>query len=203
MDTRVDTVIFDLGGVLIDWSPFHLYRKNFNSDAEIARFLEEIDLFNWLLGADADKPFQAGIEELAARLPHLAAPILAYWRRWPETINGTFDNTLAVVAELRDRGVPLYVISNWSAETWHHAENYPFLTWFYGVVISGREQVTKPDRLIFEITCKRYKLTPARCVFIDDVDDNASTARNLGFHGIQFQDASSLRKQFVELGLLS
>ena len=71
------------------------------------------------------------------------------------------------------------------------------------MVISGREQVTKPDRRIFDITCKRYKLTPARCVFIDDVDDNVSTARNLGFHGIQFQDASSLRKQFVELGLLS
>ena len=203
MNTRVDTVIFDLGGVLIDWSPFHLYRKIFNSDAEIAGFLEEIDLFNWLLGADADKPFQAGIEELAARLPHLAKPILAYWHRWPETINGTFDNTLAVVAELRGQSVPLYVISNWSSETWRHAEHYPFLEWFNGVVISGLEGVAKPDRRIFDITCERYKLTPAQCVFIDDIDDNVNTACNLGFTGIHFKDTWSLREQLVELGLLS
>ena len=203
MNTRVDTVIFDLGGVLIDWSPFHLYRKIFNSDAEIAGFLEEIDLFNWLLCADADKPFQAGIEELAARLPHLAKPILAYWHRWPETINGTFDDTLAVVAELRGQSVPLYVISNWSSETWRHAEHYPFLEWFNGVVISGLEGVAKPDRRIFDITCERYKLTPAQCVFIDDIDDNVNTACNLGFTGIHFKDTWSLREQLVELGLLS
>ena len=196
-------MIFDLGGVLIDWSPFHLYRKIFNSDAEIAGFLEEIDLFNWLLGADADKPFQAGIEELAARLPHLAKPILAYWHRWPETINGTFDDTLAVVAELRGQSVPLYVISNWSSETWRHAEHYPFLEWFNGVVISGLEGVAKPDRRIFDITCERYKLTPAQCVFIDDIDDNVNTACNLGFTGIHFKDTWSLREQLVELGLLS
>tara|TARA_B100001167_G_C16752055_1_gene296713 strand:+ start:633 stop:1244 length:612 start_codon:yes stop_codon:yes gene_type:complete len=202
VNTRVDTVIFDLGGVLIDWSPFHLYRKIFNSDAEIAGFLEEIDLFNWLLGADADKPFQAGIEELAARLPHLAKPILAYWHRWPETINGTFDDTLAVVAELRGQSVPLYVISNWSSETWRHAEHYPFLEWFNGVVISGFERVAKPDRRIFDITCERYNLTPAHCVFIDDMSNNVNSASALGFHGIQFHDARSLRQQCVELGLL-
>ena len=203
MNTRADTVIFDLGGVLIDWSPFHLYRKVFNSDAENAGFLEEIDLFNWLLGADADKPFQAGIEELAARLPHLAKPILAYWHRWPETINGTFDETLADVAELRGQSVPLYVISNWSSETWRHAEHYPFLEWFNGVVISGLEGVAKPDRRIFDITCERYKVTPAQCVFIDDIDDNVNTACNLGFTGIHFKDTWSLREQLVELGLLS
>ena len=199
----VDTVVFDLGGVLIDWSPYHLYRKLFDSDAEIAAFLEEIDLYTWLQGVDADKPFQAGVEELAAQKPHLADAILAYWHRWPETINGTFADSLAVVAELRDAGVPLYVISNWSSETWHHAENLPFLDWFQGVVISGHERMAKPDPRIFTLTCERYDLTPGRCVFIDDMAYNVDSARDVGFHCIQFTNAGALRKEFVNLGLLS
>ena len=165
--------------------------------------MEEIDLFNWLLGADADKPFQAGIEELAARLPHLAKPILAYWHRWPETIKGTFDDTLAVVAELREQGIPLYVISNWSSETWQHAKTFAFLEWFKGIVISGLERVAKPNQVIFKIACERYDLRPENCVFIDDIEDNVDSANNFGFHGIQFQDTPSLRKQFIELGLLT
>ena len=203
MGSKIDTAIFDLGGVLIDWSPYHLYRKLFNSDADIDHFLQEIDLFNFLLGVDADKPFQSSIEELAAQKPYLAEPILAYWHRWPETIKGTFDDTLAVVAELREQGKSLYVISNWSSETWHHAETYPFLEWFNGIVISGLERVAKPNQLIFKITCERYELRPENCVFIDDIEDNVGSANNFGFHGIRFQNTRSLRKQFIELGLLT
>lgn len=199
----IDTVVFDLGGVLIDWSPYHLYRKLFDSDAEIARFLEEIDLFNWLRGVDADIGFQRGVAELSARLPHHAGLIQAYWDRWPETLNGTMDDSLALVDELRAKGTPLYVISNWSSETWHHAEGFPFLKWFDGVVVSGLEGVAKPDARIFTLTCERYGLVPERCVFIDDMANNVESARNLGFHAIQFQTASSLRRDFVTLGLLS
>ena len=203
MGSEIDTAIFDLGGVLIDWSPYHLYRKLFNSDADIDHFLQEIDLFNFLLGVDADKPFKSSIEELASQKPYLAEPILAYWHRWPETIKGTFDDTLAVVAELREQGIPLYVISNWSSETWQHAQTFPFLECFNGVVISGLERVAKPNQLIFEMTCERYGLRPVNCVFIDDVEDNVNSGSNFGFHGILFQDARSLRKQFVKLGLLT
>ena len=203
MGSEIDTAIFDLGGVLIDWSPYHLYRKLFNSDADIDHFFQEIDFFNYLSGIDADRPFRSSIEELAAQKPYLAEPILAYWHRWPETIKGTFDDTLAVVAELREQGIPLYVISNWSSETWRHAESYPFLEWFNGIVISGLERVAKPNQLIFEMTCERYGLRPVNCVFIDDVEDNVNSGSNFGFHGILFQDARSLRKQFVKLGLLT
>lgn len=202
-DGAVDTVVFDLGGVLIDWSPYHLYRKLLDSDEEIARFLDEIDLFNWLQGVDADKPFQRGVAELSARLPQHAELIEAYWHRWEETLNGSLDDSLAVAAELKAEGVPLYVISNWSSETWHHAtRRFAFLDWFEGLVISGLEGVAKPDPKIFHLACKRYKLRPERAVFIDDRADNVESARTLGFHGIHFTDATALRRQLTALELL-
>ncbi|MFP6746087.1 MAG: HAD family phosphatase [Alphaproteobacteria bacterium] len=199
----IDTVIFDLGGVLIDWSPYHLYRKLFDNDEEIAQFLAEIDLFNWLRGVDADQGFQRGVEELSARLPRHAALIEAYWHRWEETLNGSLDDSLAIVSELKAQGTPLYVISNWAAETWHHATaRFEFLDWFDGVVVSGLEGVAKPDPKIFELACERHALAPEQCVFIDDIANNVDSARNLGFHGIQFTDAPALRKQLAGLGLL-
>jgi len=199
----VDTVVFDLGGVLIDWSPYHLYRKLFDSDEEIARFLEEIDLYGWLHGIDADKPFQKGVEELSARLPQHSAKIEAYWHRWAETLNGTLDESMAVLEELRARDVPLYVISNWSSETWHHAtDRFEFLNWFDGLVISGLEGVAKPNPGIYHIACERHGIVPQNAVFIDDRAENVDSARDLGFHGIHFTDAAALRKEFVTLGLL-
>jgi len=202
-DSKIDTVIFDLGGVLIDWSPYHLYRKLFDNDDEIARFLDEIDLYKWLHGVDADKPFQQGVAELSARLPQHAELIGAYWHRWAETLNGTLDDSLTVVSELKARGTPLYVISNWSSETWHHAtERFAFLDWFDGLVISGLEGVAKPDAEIFHIACDRFKLTPERAVFIDDRADNIDSARALGFHGVHFTDAAALRQQLAALELL-
>jgi 2-haloacid dehalogenase len=189
--------------VLIDWSPYHLYRKLFGSDDEIARFLDEIDLYNWLRGVDADKPLQQGVAELSARLPQHAKLIEAYWYRWAETLNGALEDSLAVVSELRARGTPLYVISNWSAETWHHAtEQFAFLDWFDGLVISGLEGVAKPDPKIFHLACKRYNLTPERAVFVDDMAANVESARALGFHGIHFTDAAALRRQLAALALL-
>ncbi len=198
-----DAVVFDLGGVLIDWSPYHLYRKLFDSDDEIARFLDEIDIYNWLRGVDADQPFQQGVAELSARLPQYAELIEAYWHRWAETLNGAFDDSLAVVSELKARGTPLYVISNWSSETWHHAtERFAFLDWFDGLVISGLEGVAKPDPEIFRLACDRYKLTPEHTVFVDDLAANVASARGLGFHTIHFTDAAALRRQLAALELL-
>lgn len=198
-----DAVVFDLGGVLIDWSPYHLYRKLFDSDDEIARFLDEIDIYNWLRGVDADQPFQQGVAELSAHLPQYAELIEAYWHRWAETLNGAFDDSLAVVSELKARGTPLYVISNWSSETWHHAtERFAFLDWFDGLVISGLEGVAKPDPEIFRLACDRYKLTPEHTVFVDDLAANVASARGLGFHTIHFTDAAALRRQLAALELL-
>ena len=199
----IDAVVFDLGGVLIDWSPYHLYRKLFDNDEEIARFLDEIDLYAWLRGVDADKPFRGAVAELSARLPHRAALIEAYWHRWAETLQGSLDDSLGVVSELKATGMRLFVISNWSSETWHYAtERFDFLDWFDGLVISGLEGVAKPDPEIFHRACQRHEITPERAVFIDDMAANVESARGLGFHGIHFTGAEALRRQLAALGLL-
>ena len=201
-DGHIDAVVFDLGGVLIDWSPYHLYRKLFDSDAEIASFLAEVDLYNWLRGVDADKPFQQGVAELSARLPQHAELIEAYWHRWAETLNGALEDSLAVVSELKAAGMPLYVISNWSSETWHHAtERFAFLDWFDGLVISGLEGVAKPDPEIFRLACDRFTLMPEHTVFIDDRAENVESARAIGFHGVHFTDAAALRPQLEQFSI--
>jgi len=197
----VDAVVFDLGGVLIDWSPYHLYRKLLPDDDAIADFLVEIDLFGWLGQVDADLGFESGVAALAARFPHHAELIEAYWQRWAETLQGSFDDSVALVAELRDAGTPLYVISNWARETWHHADRFDFLDWFDGLVISGLEGVAKPDPAIFHRACSRFGLTPQRTVFIDDMPANVAAARDLGFHAIAFRDAGHLRGELRALGL--
>ncbi len=203
MAADIDTVIFDLGGVLIDWSPYHLYRNFFDTDEEIAAFLQEIDLFNWLRGVDADKGFRQGVEELSARMPHHSPLIEAYWHRWSETINGPMDDSLEIVQELKAKKTPLYVISNWAAETWHHAtDRFDFLDWFDGVIVSGLEGVAKPDPGIFEIACERHGLSPERCLFIDDMANNVESAQAQGFQAVQFQSAPALRAHMTERGLL-
>ncbi|HZD26828.1 MAG TPA: HAD family phosphatase [Alphaproteobacteria bacterium] len=199
----VDAVVFDLGGVLIDWSPYHLYRKLLPDDEAIAGFLAEIDLYGFLLGVDADKPFEASVRALARRHPERADLVNAFWDRWPETLRGEIAGSVALVEALKAAGHPLYVISNWSAETWHHGRRFNFLEHFDGLVISGQEGIIKPDPRIFEIACTRFALTPGRSLFIDDNAANVQAAASLGFHTHHFRDPATLREALVDLGLLA
>ena len=194
-------VVFDLGGVLIDWSPYHLYRQLFANDAEIAAFLDEIDLYGWLRGVDADKPFEASVHALAARFPHHGEPIRAYWQRWPETLRGPLPDSVDILRRLKTNGVPVYALTNWSYETWHHAGRFDFLDWFADIVVSGHEGVAKPDPAIFAIACRRFGVAPATTVFIDDHAANVEAATALGFHAVQFTAADQLERQLRAFGL--
>jgi 2-haloacid dehalogenase len=203
LDSAIDTVVFDLGGVLIDWNPYHLYRELLPDDRAIGDFIEEIDLYGFLHGVDADKPFEASVRELAGRHPHHADLIHAYWDRWPETLNGALDDTVTLVRELKARAVPLYVVSNWSGETWHHGAGFPFLDHFDGLVISGLEGIAKPDARIYRILLDRHGLAAGTCLFVDDRRENVEAAERLGFHGHLFDGAAALRQRLQDTGLLS
>jgi 2-haloacid dehalogenase len=197
----IDAAVFDLGGVLIDWSPYHLYRQYLTDDAEIAAFLEEIDLYVWLRGVDADKAFEKSVYELAERHPHRAELIRAYWERWPETMRGPLPDTVELLRRLKAKAFPVYALTNWSRETWHHAGRFDFLSWFDDIVVSGHEGVAKPDPAIFHLACERFGVEPATTVFIDDHAPNVESAANLGFTAIQFTDAGQLERQLSDLGL--
>lgn len=203
-------MVFDLGGVLVDWSPHHLYRKLLPDDAAIDAFLQEIGLYEALLDLDTGrKPFADWTAELSGRHPARAELIEAYHQRWHETIDGVFPDAVRLVERLKAAGVPLYVLSNWGLETWREAHRHhdlPFLDLFDGIVISGEEGLVKPDAAIFALLSERYGLDPSRAVFIDDTAANVQAAAALGFHTVHHHSRAGiagLRSALTGLGLPS
>jgi 2-haloacid dehalogenase len=197
-------VVFDVGGVLIDWDPRHLYRKLFSGDERAMEdFLANVCTHDWNRCQDAGRSFAEGARLLKLQHPDKAELIDAYGTRFDEMMAGPITGAVEILAELRNRGTPLYALSNFSAETFPPAlERFDFLRWFHGMVISGEVGVIKPDPRIYEITLKRFAIDPHRAVYIDDVAANADAARPFGIHGIHFTTPSALRAELVDLGLL-
>jgi 2-haloacid dehalogenase len=202
---RRSVAIFDLGGVLIQWDPRHLYRKLFAGDERaMEHFLATVCTEDWNERQDAGRSFAEGTAELLRDHADQRALIEAFGRRFDEMIPGAIDGTVAVLAELRERGVPVYGISNWSAETFpSQRARFPFLSWFRDIVISGAEGVIKPDPRIFRILLERNRLAAGDAVFIDDVPANAAAAGALGIHGIHFRNPADLRRDLAAVGLLA
>jgi 2-haloacid dehalogenase len=202
--SAVDAVVFDIGGVLIDWNPRHLYRKLFNGDeAAMEHFLATVCTQEWNEHNDRGRPLAEGVALLTAEHPHHAELIAAFVSRWPETIAGAIEGTVEVLAELKQYGKAVYALSNWSAETFPMARpRFEFLSWFDGMVISGEEGLIKPDPRIFEVLCERYELRPGTTVFVDDIAANVEAAQALGFRAIHFLDPVELRAALVDLGVL-
>jgi 2-haloacid dehalogenase len=200
---RRDVVVFDLGGVLIDWNPRHLYRKIFEDAAEMERFLGEICTQDWNEEQDAGRPFAEAVAMLQARHPAEAERIAAFDLRWEEMIKGPIEETVAVLEELHAAGTPLYALTNWSAEKFPVArQRFSFLAHFRGILVSGEVGVIKPDPRIFEMLIERFAIDPYRAVYIDDVEANVVAARPFGIHAIQFTTPAALRSELAALELL-
>jgi 2-haloacid dehalogenase len=196
-------VVFDLGGVLIDWDPRHLYRKLLADEAAVEEFLAIVCTPEWNAELDRGRPFAEGVAELVERHPEHAAAIAAYHERWPEMVAGDIPGTVEVLAELRAAGVPLYALTNWSAETFAITRGrFEFLEWFDGLLVSGEERVTKPDPAIFQLLLDRFGLDPTATVFVDDSEANVAAARRLGFDAIRFTGHEELRRELVARRLL-
>ncbi len=197
------TVIFDFGGVLIDWNPRYLYRKLFDDEAEMETFLATVCTPDWNALQDAGRPRAEAIAERTALFPDHAPLIEAYFERFSEMMAGAHEGTVAVLTELRTRGVPLLGLTNWSADTFPHAvARFDFLQWFDGIVVSGQERMKKPDQAIFHLLLERYDVRPGDAVFIDDSPGNVEAARDVGLHGLHFTGPAALRSELAGLGLL-
>lgn len=197
-------VVFDLGGVLLEWNPRHLYRKIFNGDeAAMEAFLADVCTVEWNERQDAGRSFAEAEAELLPRHADKRHLIEAFGRRFDEMIPGALEGTVAIAGELKRRGVPLYALTNWSAETYpSQRRRFAFLDWFDGVVVSGHEGVIKPDPRIFRVLLDRYSIAAEEAVFIDDNPANAQAAATLGIHGIHFRSPEQLRRELADLGLL-
>jgi len=198
-----DTIIFDLGGVLIDWNPRHLYRKIFKTEEEIEWFLANVCTNEWNEKQDAGRTFEDATAELLEKFPNQEDAIRAWYGRWKETIRGPIDETVNVLKAIKEADTHrLYALTNWSAETFPWAlERFEFLHWFEGIVVSGVEKTRKPFPEFYEILLKRYDVNPSRAIFIDDNIHNIHAARALQIDGIHFTNADLLRKELTKRGI--
>ncbi len=197
------TIIFDLGGVLLDWNPRHLYRKIFSDQLEMDYFLREICTLEWNGLTDLEKSFADAVEELIPFHPEYADQIRAYHLRWEEMISGPFPGSVKILEELKAAGYPLAALSNWSSETFPiAARKYEFLGWFDPLVISGRVGFSKPDPEIFHILLAELNRDPRECLFIDDREENIQTAQQIGFETVHFSSPEQLRDSLQTLKIL-
>ncbi len=200
----IEAVVFDLGGVCIDWNPRHLYRTLFDGDdVAMERFLAQICTPDWNAEQDAGRSWGEATECLTREHPDSRVLIEAYRERWSEMLGGAFADTIEVLGELRKASRPLFALSNMSADTFPIVRSrYPFIEWFTGIVISGAEGICKPDPRIYRLLLKRYGLRPNTTVFVDDLAGNVAAAAELGMVGLQFRGGHDLRRDLVRLGLL-
>ena len=197
------TIIFDFGGVLIDWDPRHLYKKIFADDSEMEWFLGNVCTMSWNLEQDGGRPFADAVALLQQQHPQYAEQIQAYHTRWHEMLNGSIEDTVTVLRELKQDGYTVYGLTNWSAETFPVALGlYDFLAELDGIVVSGVEKMVKPDIAIFNLLLQRYNLTPGQCIFIDDNIYNIEAAANMGIEAIHFTSPAQLRQRLQELEVL-
>jgi 2-haloacid dehalogenase len=202
MASTPKAIVFDLGSVLIDWDPRHMFRKLIGDEAVMDEFLGEIATLRWNSYHDAGRLWSDGVAMLSAIYPEYSEWIAAYLDRWDEMLNGPIEGTVEILKTLKDQGREVHALTNWSAETFPIArEKYEFLSWFEHTVVSGEERVKKPDRRIFEILLERIGRPAYECVFIDDSAANIAAAEALGFIAIHFSSPEQLRTDLGALGI--
>lgn len=197
------TIVFDLGGVLVDWNPRYLYRSVFNDDAKMNHFLANICTGNWNELQDAGRSIQEATEVLVGHFPEYEFYIRMFYGEWQKMLNGPIDGTVDILKTLKNKQYRILALTNWSAETFPIALGlFDFLHWFDDVLVSGKEKLIKPDPAIFNLLIKRYSLDPAQTIFIDDNIKNVTAAKEVGLDAIHFTDPHILRLQLNERGII-
>lgn len=196
-------VVFDIGNVLVHWEPRALYRKIFASEDEVEWFIANVCNSDWNLEQDRGRSFAEAVSEATARFPEHADAIAAYDLRWHETMPGPIDGTVGILEELRQRGTPLYAITNFNQDKFRETlERFSFLRTFRDIVVSGDERLLKPDPAIYRVLLERNGIDAAACVFIDDSEKNVRGAEAVGMKAIHFTTPQALRADLAGMGLL-
>ena len=199
----VTTVIFDIGGVLVDWDPRFLYEKLIADPVALELFLRDVVTADWHFQHDAGRPLADTAAELTARFPEHADLIAAWGPRFNESNRALIPGMDALLAQLDVAGVPLYAITNFSGELFPlFRAKYPALfDRFRAILVSGDEKMVKPDAAIYRLALDRFGVVAGEAVFVDDRADNVAGAEAVGMRGLVFTDADALRRSLRELGL--
>lgn len=200
----IDTIIFDLGAVLVDWNPMIVYLKAFEGDEKKARwFLDTVCSSSWNTAIDGGKDWQESIEEKVLEFPEYEKYIRLYRSDWELMLNGEISGTVEILKRLKDSGkYRLYSITNWSSETFAIARGrYDFLNWFEGISVSGDLKMVKPHKEIYLHTFEKYGIAPEKSIFIDDNHANIETANALSMNGILFKSPEELEQSLKGFGV--
>ncbi|MDP4291869.1 MAG: HAD family phosphatase [Bacteroidota bacterium] len=203
MDKKSYTIVFDFGGVLIDWNPRYMYRKVFDNETEMEWFLGNVCTMEWNSLQDAGFPFSETIPALQKKFPDYKDQIAMYQSRWPEMVGGAVTGTVEILNELRQKNGAVYGLTNWGADTFPIVfKRFEFLRKMDGIVVSGDEKKIKPNPELYQILLNRYQLHPENCIFIDDTLLNIHTAQQVGFNTIHFVSPENLRHELQLLKVL-
>jgi 2-haloacid dehalogenase len=199
---RITAVVFDIGGVLLDWNPRHLYRQLIDDPADMEDFLGQVCTPEWHLAHDLGADTEQSCAELASQHPEYAELIMAWAHRSEDMIAGQIDEVVDILAEVKGLGLDCYALSNMEPDTFElRSQRYPFFAMMDGCVISGIERVAKPDRKIFDILISRYGLDPRATVFVDDSPDNVAAAGEAGLVAIRYRTPGQMRSDLRDLGV--
>ncbi|MES2061459.1 MAG: HAD family phosphatase [Bacteroidota bacterium] len=200
----INTIIFDLGAVLIDWNPHYLYRNLFNDEQEMKDFLANITTPDWNEEQDAGRSLQEATDMLVQQHPHHEANIRAFYGRWEEMLGDAIEGSVEIFKQLKDSGkYKIYALTNWSAETFPVALNrYDFLNWFDGIVVSGTEKMRKPNPAFYQLLLDRYHVKASEALFIDDNLRNVLAAQKLGINSIHFSSAGQLKAELESKSII-
>lgn len=202
MTDRRDIVVFDVGAVLIEWNPRHLYRKLIPDADAMEGFLADVCTPQWNVSQDAGRPWAEAEAEAIARHPDKADLIRAYRARWHEMVPGAIDGTVAILEELAAVRTPLHAITNFAADTFGETRRrFAFFEHFQSIVVSGDVGIVKPDARIFRLLAERQNFDLARTVLIDDSAANCAAAKTLGMGVVHFKDPDQARRELIAFGL--
>lgn len=200
---NITTIVFDLGNVLVRWNPATLYNKIFATEKDSHAFLNQVCTMDWHTMQDAGRSPAAGTEALVKEHPSWEPQIRAFYDRWEEMFSGPLEGTVQILKALKEKGYRLYALSNWNAELYRRtAGDYPFLNWFDGKIISGEEQMKKPDDEIYKLLLQRFRIQPGETLFIDDNQQNVEAAERLGIQSILFTTPEALEAALKAMKIL-
>ena len=200
MDT-IKNVVFDFGGVLLDWNPRYFYKSIFNDDQKMEYFLQNIATSIWNAQMDKGRSFEECMKELAEQYPEYKDPIMLYRKGWETMLKGPIESGMRVLdAVMNAQKFKVYGLTNWSAETFPGTFNkYKFLQKFEGIVVSGEEQMIKPEKGIYLTLIERYNLVPEETFFMDDNIQNVETALSRGINAVQFTGTDKNLEQIAKI----
>lgn len=200
---RIENIVFDFGGVLVDWNPRYLYKDLFEDNQQMEDFLANVCTENWNLQQDAGRSLVEATTILQKQFPEHEAMIQKFYDDWEVMLKDQIPENTVLLNQLKEKKYRLFGLTNWSGETFPIAlERFKFFNVFEGIIVSGDEKMIKPDREIYQLLLSRYKIKPEESVFIDDNMNNIIAAQKIGFHTIHFTEGVNLKHQFQKMGIL-